>query len=253
MAQDWDSISYDQLPLPYAEWGHRVLERMDLSGDETVLDVGCGIGLSTRELLERLPNGRVIAVDGAVRMLSEMRRRLSDYSDRLEPLLADASRLLPIAESVDAVYSIATFHWVKDHDSLFSHLAAVTKSGGKLGAECGGNGNVDVLKQIVFDLYPDVAEHLAANSQYWQFGTVEGTVARLEAAGWKDVDVQVHRDPRRIDDPNVLRKYLKAVVLREHMDVIYPADRRSFVEAIAEAMPEPVITYSRLEIFATKA
>ncbi len=231
MPRDWDSISYNELPLPYAEWGRRILERMDLSGDETVLDVGCGIGLATRELLERLPSGRVIAVDGAVRMLTEMRRRLSDYSEQIEPLLADASRLLPVAEPVDAIYSVATFHWIKDHESLFSHLAAVTKPGGKLGAECGGSGNVEVLKQIVFDLYPDVAEHLAKTSQYWQFGTVEATVARLEAAGWKDIDV----------------------VLREHMDEIYPADRRSFVEAIAEAMPEPVITYSRLEIFATKA
>ena len=42
-----------------------MLARLDLAGDETVLDAGCGSGRVTRLICERLPEGRVIGVDGS--------------------------------------------------------------------------------------------------------------------------------------------------------------------------------------------
>ena len=62
-AREWDASSYDAISAPQQEWGATVVERLELRGDETVLDAGAGTGLVTEMLLERLPRGRVIAVD----------------------------------------------------------------------------------------------------------------------------------------------------------------------------------------------
>ena len=86
-----------------------------------------GAGRVTELLAERLPRGRVVALDGSPAMIDAARERLAplrrpDRIRRRGPRRAAADR----AEPVDAVLSTATFHWVPDHDALFANLAAVT-------------------------------------------------------------------------------------------------------------------------------
>ena len=63
--RDWDARTYSRVGTPMAQWGERLIDRLELRGDETVLDAGCGSGGVTAKLLDRLPQGRVIAVDGS--------------------------------------------------------------------------------------------------------------------------------------------------------------------------------------------
>jgi trans-aconitate methyltransferase len=65
-------------------------------------------------------------------MVEAARRALARFGDRIEYVVADLGRPLPVEEPVDAVLSTATFHWVPDHDALFRNLAAVTRPGGWL-------------------------------------------------------------------------------------------------------------------------
>ncbi|MDQ3850816.1 MAG: class I SAM-dependent methyltransferase, partial [Actinomycetota bacterium] len=67
--RDWDADSYHRVSEPQVAWADAVLERLALRGEETVLDAGCGSGRVTRLLLERLPRGRVIAVDSSPAMV----------------------------------------------------------------------------------------------------------------------------------------------------------------------------------------
>src|SRR4030095_15712188 len=68
--------TYDRVSGPMEAMGLEVLSRLELQGDETVIDAGCGSGRITAALLERLPRGRVIAVDGAPSMIEAARERL---------------------------------------------------------------------------------------------------------------------------------------------------------------------------------
>ena len=54
-------------------WGSAVLERLPLDGSERVLDAGCGTGRVTEQLLERLPTGHVVALDGSAAMIEAAR------------------------------------------------------------------------------------------------------------------------------------------------------------------------------------
>ncbi len=58
----------------------RVLGLLELSGDETVVDYGAGVGYTTLPLAAALPRGRVVAVDAHAELLDELRRRLPQAS-----------------------------------------------------------------------------------------------------------------------------------------------------------------------------
>jgi len=58
--RSWDGAAYDRLSTPMERLGREVMERLELRGDETVLDAGCGSGRLTELLIERVSDGRVI-------------------------------------------------------------------------------------------------------------------------------------------------------------------------------------------------
>ncbi len=73
----WDGSSYDRISGPMEALGLAVLARLELHGDGTVLDAGCGSGRITEALIERLPRGHVIAVDASESMVQAARERLA--------------------------------------------------------------------------------------------------------------------------------------------------------------------------------
>ena len=243
---DWDGATYDRIADPMTRWGSSVLGRLALAGDETVLDAGCGSGRVTEALLERLPDGRVIAVDAAPSMLVEARRRLERFGGRVQFVECDLGAPLPIDGPVDAVFSTATFHWVPDHDALFANLAAVLRPGGALVAQCGGAGNLASVRRAV-------AEVGETWPRPWAFAGPEDTAARLAGAGFVDIETWLHDEPTRIEPGEALETFLRTVVLRLHVDRLPEEQRAGYVRAVAERLPAGDLDYVRLNIVARRA
>jgi trans-aconitate methyltransferase len=139
---DWNADVYHQISEPQFRWGLEVLAGLELKGDETVIDAGCGTGRLTAKLAERLPRGRILALDASDAMLEKARKELARFSDRITFQQADLGAL-QLVEAADVVFSTATFHWVMDHDALFRGLYRALKPGGRLHAQCGGFGNLE--------------------------------------------------------------------------------------------------------------
>lgn len=242
MPHEWDAKSYDALPLPHVAWGQRVLDRMHLTGDERVLDAGCGTGRDGAALLARWPGVRLVGVDGSVQMIEQARGTLGD---RAELHVADLTKPLPLDEPVDAVMSIAAFHWIEDHDVLFANLAAVMRPGARLTSDCGGQGQLEVMTDALVEVTGE-----------GKFGTafkgVEETRASLEAAGFEVEDVRLRPDPLVVEDPDLLERYLATVNLSSYLAELPEDEHEPFVRSVRLAMKEPVIDYVRLEIDATR-
>src|SRR5688500_10924389 len=142
---EWKAEEYDDQSAPHEEWQAQILERLELEGDETVLDAGCGTGRLTKNLSERLPNGRVIGVDASAAMIEKAREHLGKDADSRQPDLTK----LDLGEPVDAVYSSAVFHWIQDPEALFRSLHGVMKPGAALEAQCGGQGNIAEIERAL--------------------------------------------------------------------------------------------------------
>lgn len=245
MPRDWDARTYDRVSEPQVRWGTAVLDRLPLEGDERVVDAGCGSGRVTEFLADRLPRGRVIALDGSPSMIAAARDRLARFGSRIDYVVADLQHALPIVEPVDAVFSTATFHWVPDHDALFGNLAAVTRHGGWLVAQCGGAGNVSRVMRA-----------LASIGDGWlgpaHFETPLATTRRLEAAGYVDIECWLVDEPTSFEPGEPFETFLRTVALGPHLERLPPAEREAFVRTVAERMGEPLMDYVRLNIVARR-
>jgi trans-aconitate 2-methyltransferase len=242
---EWDARSYDSLPLPHQHWGSNAIALLGLAGSETVLDIGAGTGRDAQALLSLLPDGHVIAIDGSLQMLEQLRARIGAEA-RLRVVHADLRAPLDLGEQVDAALSVATLHWLPDHDVVFASVARALRSGGRFVAEGGGFGNVAVFRQAV------TAAGGTDVGRFWNFAGVAETQERLERAGFVEIDVQLVADPARLERGEQLEAFIATVMLGAHLRELPAADRRPFVHAVAELMAEPVVDYVRLQIHAVR-
>jgi trans-aconitate 2-methyltransferase len=242
--RDWDAAAYDRLSAPMTRWGAEVVERLELRGDERVLDAGCGSGKVTSMLLGRLPSGRVVALDGSSSMIELAKDRLRAFGERVIFVVADLQEPLPIEGSVDAVLSTATFHWVPEQDALYRNLATVLRSGGQLVAQCGGAGNIATVEAALRELGHDLSEK--------RFATPEETRDRLQRFGFSDIEVWIHDEPTEIP-PGDLEPYLEAICLGAHVEGMSAEDAAAFAHEVAIRLPGPRIDYVRLNINARRS
>jgi trans-aconitate 2-methyltransferase len=248
--RSWDGAAYDRLSTPMEALGREVMERLSLRGDETVLDAGCGSGRLTAALIERVPDGRVIGVDVSASMIDAARERLGPRADLR---VADLVGLDLGGDTVDVVFSTATFHWIADHDALFASLRRALRSGGQLVAQCGGAGNIASVhaaaRQAGDD--PEFRSYFDGWRGPWNFATPEDTERRLRDAGFAEARCWLADRPVQPDDP---REYLRTINLGAHLDRLPEDLRYPFVDAVLARLGErPVLDYVRLNIDAVAA
>jgi trans-aconitate 2-methyltransferase len=175
-------------------------------------------------------------------MVEQARERLGDDA---EVFVADLLEL-EVDPPVDAILSTATFHWIADHDRLFSRLRDALVPGGRLVAQCGGAGNVATVADAVRKVAPPA---LRGWPGPWNFQSPADTEARLKRLGW--VDVWTWSFPVRVEPDNP-REYFATVILGSHLDRLEPGDRDDFVDAVLAEVGEPVVEYIRLNILARR-
>jgi trans-aconitate methyltransferase len=256
---EWDAASYHRLSAPQFSWGVQVLERLRLNGDETVMDAGCGTGRLTALLLERLPRGRVVAVDLSRNMLEEARSYLATrFGGRVEFVRADLAGL-PFDGAFDGVFSTAAFHWLPDHPRLFRGIYDSLKPGGWLVAQCGGGPNVARLmrRASVLTATEPYAAYFSGWSDPREFADDVTTAERLRAAGFADVVTGLEPAPTILAGADEFREFLTTVNMHGHLARL-PAGplRRRFVDELTELAagddPPYLLDYCRLNIRARR-
>jgi trans-aconitate 2-methyltransferase len=242
--REWDAETYDAISDPQFSWGMEVLERLELRGGEAAIDAGCGSGRVAEQLLGRLSEGSLLAVDASEAMVTKARERLGE---RASYLVADLAEL-QVDEPVDLIFSTATFHWILDHEALFSHLHAALKPGGRLVAQCGGRGNVAEHAKAIAAIatQPEYAEHFEGMTLMWNFAGPEETEERLRSAGF--AEARCWLEPKPVTPPDALR-FTMTVTLGPHLARLPEEKRQPFAEAVLAQSPEPLtLDYVRLNI-----
>jgi trans-aconitate 2-methyltransferase len=257
LAREWDAGEYEKLSAPQTRWGIEVLGRVKVCGDEAVIDAGCGTGRMTELLLAKLPGGTVLAIDGSRAMVEAARRRFAG-EPRVRVVRQDLLSL-EVEERVDLIFSTATFHWIWDHERLFANLARAIKPGGRLVAQCGGEGNILRATKATRETMQE--ERFLEYFVGWQddkyYADAESTARRLEAAGFEEVETWLHEEVAAFDSVDELARFLGTIVLGGYLEKLPQEERGPFAAAVAEKVVavdgRPALDYVRLNMMARRS
>jgi trans-aconitate 2-methyltransferase len=100
-----------------------------------VVDLGCGTGELTRELHETLEAAESIGIDSSEAMLLKAEHSANETL-RFEK--GDIETFVP-DRPFDLVFSNAAFHWVPDHEKLFTRLTGFLAPNGQLAVQMPAN------------------------------------------------------------------------------------------------------------------
>lgn len=137
----WNAADYAANSVVQQAWARELIARLNLRGDEHILDVGCGDGKVTAEIAQAVSNGRVTGADASAEMIAFAKKTFPpDKIPNLKFRVMDA-RTIKLPGEFDLVFSNAALHWVDDHRRFLNGAGSVLKRGGRLIVSCGGKGN----------------------------------------------------------------------------------------------------------------
>jgi len=258
-AVEWNATSYHKVSGPQTLWGQRVLNRLRVNGDERAIDAGCGSGRLTGELMERLPAGRLIAVDRSWNMLITARANLRPVLGSRVSFVQLALPNLPFANWADLVFSTATFHWITDHPALFAGIFQALRPGGRLHAQCGGGPNLHHAHELALQVMrtPPFAPFFADWPGPWEFAYADVTAERLKRSGFVDIETSLEEAPTTLANEADYREFVTTVIYHPHLERLPTAAlKQSFIDrvtALAAAEPVPfTLDYWRLNMSAKR-
>jgi trans-aconitate methyltransferase len=201
-ASDWNPEAYVGSSAAQESWGEELHGKLNLRGDESIVDIGSGDGRLTARLVQRLPHGRVVGLDASQAMVEHARSTWGDVPG-LEFRQADASSFL-LDFPVDVLVSNAVLHWIPDLEPVFACARQALKPGGRIMFQMGGIGNIARLV--------DAAKDVLDRNQWWEYfpagmpqvrtmHTVEEAWQGMETAGLDGLRVEllerdmVHANP----------------------------------------------------------
>lgn len=251
---EWNAAHYHQVSDPQTAWGLKVLDRLSPVSGERILDIGCGTGRLTAALKARVPSARAFGMDASPTMVAEAQKTLGPSV----PVLRADGVHLPFVQAFDAVFSTATFHWIPDHERLFSEIYRVLNSGGRLVAQAGGGPNLARLytRAAALGEDPRFADRFAGWRDPWFFAGVDDTRARLNAAGFTDIKVWLESTPTPFADAVAFRAFIATVCLRHQLHRLDDRGRSDYLDQLVQAAasddPPLTLDYWRLNIDARR-
>jgi ubiquinone/menaquinone biosynthesis C-methylase UbiE len=188
VAQNYDVNSRTQFIQ-----GKKLLKRVSFLNNDKILDVGCGNGRLTLEMLKANETINVVGLDKSVDMIKLSEELLSKSSccDRVIFVVANILEL-HVKEVFDLVFSNSAIHWMIPLETTYKILYNVLKCGGRLAICQSGFGSYFELHNFVFSLI--IKMKLSNYFKNWKYPSYypmsNELVMILESVGFKDVKVE---------------------------------------------------------------
>lgn len=145
----WNPEDYAEHSSAQFKWGKELIELLNLKGNESLLDIGCGDGKITELISKKLSSGKVVGVDSSKDMIRFARQKYTnDKFENLSFELKDACNL-GYENEFDIVYSNAALHWIEDQKCVLNGAYKSLKNNGRILFQMGGKGNLSEMIEII--------------------------------------------------------------------------------------------------------
>jgi trans-aconitate 2-methyltransferase len=258
----WDANTYDIVSNAQEEWAKFIIKQRKWSGNEVVLDAGCGSGRITKMLSQLIRDGKIYAVDNDPNMI----KKATEILGRIENIHIIQSDLTDVhfenmQTRFDIIFSNAVLHWILDHDKVFKNFYNLLNPKGELLIQCGGFGNLKRTISVINTVKDSSGfkQYFSEWKQSWNFAKPLDTKNLLEYIGFKDVHVYLSNSNINFDSKSNYLLYVKTVVLGPYLKYL-PSEqlKNKFVEAISNLIEKDYpelkwnLDYVRLNILASK-
>lgn len=174
----WNSSLYEGNHAFVWQYGESLLELLAPKAGEQILDLGCGTGQLTEKIAQS--GAFVQGIDSSLSMISKAR---ANYS-QLDFAVADA-RDFKVEKPLDAVFSNAVLHWIKQPEAAIDCVEKALKPGGRFVAEFGGKGNVGAIVRALLSVLSEIGYPEPESLNPWYFPTIGEYAGLLEKRGFE--------------------------------------------------------------------
>lgn len=180
----WNPGDYEKNSSAQERAAIAVLSKLDLKGDEHILDIGCGDGKVTSKMAAMVPRGKVLGIDSSQEMIAFACNRIpSSNCSNLNFDTGDATNL-NYDNEFDLVTSFVCLHWVKDHLAVLKGIERSLKPGGSVIIQCRGRGKSK--DGDIFALTKEVIRSEKWSRYFRGYSNTEGVYGPVEYHTWLD-------------------------------------------------------------------
>lgn len=204
MTSRWDAGLYDSRLGFVSRFGESLVDVLAPRHGELVLDIGCGSGDLAARIAEA--GAAVIGIDASPEMIAAARAKYGNCA-RVAFQVGRAESFA-LDQQVDAAFSNAALHWVKDARGAAASIRAAVRPGGRFVAELGGKGNIATIVQTIERVLTDRYGIDAAGRNPWYFPSIAEYAAVLEATGWEVRLAHLYERPTTLDGEDGMYTWL---------------------------------------------
>jgi len=255
---EFDGEKYKLASKHQKEWGNRLISELEFIGNEVILDLGCGDGILTEQLSTLVPQGKVIGIDASIGMIKTAKKT---KKNNLSFICKDINDL-DFVNCFDVIFSNATLHWVKNHESLLKNSHIALKTNGIIKWNFAGDGNCSNL----FDTVKTVMNENTFRKYFinfewpWYMPSKEEYEVLIVKMGFNSVHVSLENADRYFSDSEEMTKWIDQPSLVPFMQHIPDEEKEDFRNTVVEMMIKRTIqpdgkcfeTFRRINVKAIK-
>jgi trans-aconitate methyltransferase len=211
----WNAQEYSKHSSNQYEWAKEMIPKLELEGNETLLDIGCGDGKVTQLLSTYLPHGQVVGIDNSEEMIAAARQAFPHcHHPNLTFLRMDA-RDLTFREQFDVAFSNAALHWIIDQQTVLAGVHASLDTNGKLLFQMAGKGNAQDIIAVMEELISeeDCKPYFKSFTFPYGFYSPEEYKIWLKETGFKPERIELIPKDMQLQGKEGLLGWIKTVWL----------------------------------------
>jgi len=254
---EFDAERYRSCSKHQKEWGGKVIGELGLTGDERILDIGCGDGVLTSKIAELVPRGSVLGIDSSKNMIDAANRL---QKDNLHFMVLDANDI-DFDDEFDVIFSNAALHWVSDHGRLHANCHRALRAGGQVRFTFAGDGNCTnffaVMRKLMND---DHYQNLFDDFQWpWYMPSVASYEDLVRDTGYSSFEVWGEIADRHFTKDEMIG-WIEQPSIVPFLQHIPPSEHKKFSDCAVQIMLERTIepegtyfeTFRRIHMSGTK-